>query len=89
MHTVGLRQSVQFATHQKGNILDLIFHHELDVVDISDVCSGAYISDHKLVFGWINIKKKLKEDEVRSVKLWNKVDRNWILDKIEFEICSF
>ena len=43
---IGLNQHVNFATHQLGNILDLVMSEELSQFQILSCKPGVYLSDH-------------------------------------------
>ena len=46
---IGLNQHVNFATHQLGNILDLVLSEELSQFQILSCQPGVYLSDHCMV----------------------------------------
>ena len=57
MEAMGLKQKVEFQTHIKGNILDLIFTDEFKGdYKLKDICIGDLILDHYLISLVLNIK---------------------------------
>ena len=72
MEALGLRQYVVEPTHQKGNILDLIFTETSFQINISQLKMLDFISDHRLVSATINVKKddvlKITRKKIRNFK---------------------
>ena len=57
MEAMGLKQKVEYPTHIKGNILDLIFTDEFKAdYKLKDICIGDLILDHYLISLVLNIK---------------------------------
>ena len=56
---LGLHQHVNFATHNMGNILDLIFTEESDKLQLLNCTPGEFLSDHCCVLGQLNIKREV------------------------------
>ena len=57
MEAMGLKQKVEYPTHIKGNILDLIFIDEFKAdYKLKDICIGGLISDHCLISLVLSIK---------------------------------
>ena len=54
---MGLKQMVEYPTHIKGNILDLIFTDEFKAdYNLKDICIGDLISEHYVISLLLNIK---------------------------------
>ena len=53
----GLKQWIDFRTHKQGNTLDLIITELAAEVQIKNVYSGPYISDHWIITCTFNIPK--------------------------------
>ena len=71
MEALGLRQHVVEPTHQKGNILDLIFTETTSQINVSQLNMLDFISDHRLISATINVKKdilKITRKEIRNFK---------------------
>ena len=58
MQTLGLNQHVTNPTHQKGNILDLIFTEEKSGIQVANCKTHTYIFDHCMVTIDTNLKKQ-------------------------------
>ena len=58
MQALGLSQHVTNTTHQKGNILDLIFIEEKSNIQVANCKTHRYISDHCMVTMHTNLKKQ-------------------------------
>ena len=46
MDALGFEQRVNFCTHKDGNTLDLVFTSYLHRMELKDICSGQFLSDH-------------------------------------------
>jgi exonuclease III len=71
MYALGLNQQVTFTTHQKGNILDLIFTEHLSLVKNSSCSQRPFLSDHCVVELTTLMPKTLlqrKKVEYRKIK---------------------
>jgi hypothetical protein len=69
--TLGLKQIVNCATHESGNILDLIMVKEDDSLVITEPKSGHYISDHCFVCCTLSQEKpgrNIENIEYRKLK---------------------
>ena len=57
MEAMGLKLKVEYPTHIKGNILDLVFTDEFKVdYKVKDICIGDVILDHNLILLVLSIK---------------------------------
>ena len=57
MEAIGRKQKLEYPTHIKGNILDLIFMDDFKVdYKLKDICIGDLILDHYLISLVLNIK---------------------------------
>ena len=68
---LGLQQLVNFPTHVKGNILDLIITSTESKYNVSDIKCGTLLSDHFLISAVMNgpkPKTNLKEITYRKLK---------------------
>ena len=52
MEALGITQHVHFPTHRLGNSLDLVFTKSTNIINVSNIAPGQFISDHCLVL-WI------------------------------------
>ena len=71
MEALGLKQHEVELTHQKGNILDLIFNEITSQVNVSQLEMLDFILDHRLISATIDVKKKLLKitrKEIRNFK---------------------
>ena len=71
MEALGLKQHVMESTHQKGNILDLIFTETTSQIKISQLNILDFISDHRLISATISVKKdvpKITRKKIRNYK---------------------
>ena len=69
MEALGLRQHVIEPTHQKGNILDLMFTKTASQIEVSQMRMLDFISDHRLTSATINVKKdvlKITRKKIRN-----------------------
>ena len=58
MMAFGLTQHVTSPTHNRGNILNLIFSELGDAIQVGIVQSGLALSDHLLVHASLSVKKQ-------------------------------
>ena len=57
MTAMGLKQKVEYPTHIKGNILNLVFTGEFKAdYKLKEICIGDLILDHYLISLVLNIK---------------------------------
>ena len=71
METQGLKQYVDEPTHQKGNILDLIFTEVTSQMNVRQLEMLDFISDHHLISATIDVKKdvlKITKKKFRNLK---------------------
>ena len=76
MEALGLQQHVNQPTHQKGNILDLVFTEVTSKVNLRELETLNFICDHQLISATIdvNVKKELfritKKRKSETSKEW-------------------
>ena len=58
LQAFGLNQHVTNPTHEKGNILDLIFTEEKSDIEVANCKTHTYVSDHCMVTMDTNLKKQ-------------------------------
>ena len=71
MKALGLKQHVVEPTHQKGNILGLVFTEVTSQMNVRELKMLDFISDHQLISATINIKKdilKIMKKKIRNLK---------------------
>ena len=71
VEALGLKQHVVEPTHQKGNILDLIFTKITSQIKVSQLEMLDFISDHLLISATIDVKKdvlKITRKKIRNFK---------------------
>ena len=71
MEVLGLKQHVVEPTHQKGNILDLIFTEVTSQMNVRQLEMLDFISDHQLISATIDFKKdvlKITKKKIRNLK---------------------
>ena len=71
MEALGLKQHVVEPTHQKGNILDLIFTEVTSQIKVRELEMPDFISDHQLISATINVKRdvlKILKKKIRNLK---------------------
>ena len=49
MEDLGITQHVHVPTHRLGNSLDLVFTESTNIINVSNIVPGQFISDHCLV----------------------------------------
>ena len=64
MQALALNQQVPSPTHQKGNILDLIFTEEISDIQVPNCKTRTYISDHCMVTMDTNLKKRAGQNQL-------------------------
>ena len=74
LDVMGLRQYVNFATHQKGHLLDLIIMNSNGVWQAMDPTAGEYLSDHRFVHMVLKVKKEPLRRVTRSVLNLDDID---------------
>ena len=62
MEAQGLRHHVIKPTHQKGNILDLMFTETTSQIEVSQLRMLDFISDRRLISATTNVKKRCTQD---------------------------
>lgn len=78
-----MRNVVNQSTHDLGGILDLIVSgYEMSITDVEVYPSGVY-SDHSLVTACLPITRPLCPRVKKSVRSWNRVDKNKFISMIE------
>ena len=83
METLGLKQTVDFPTHNSGNTIDLIFTEYLTNLELKNISSGPSFSDHHTILVNVNIhKQKVKRIE-KSFQNWKKGDLDKLCDKLD------
>jgi len=81
-------QVVNYATHIKGNILDLVFSNEPDLILYSRPIGRLGTSDHEIIEVGLNLSKGTQSEE-RCFLDWSKADiqsMNNYLDNIDWEV---
>ena len=73
LSALGLYQHVSQPTHNKGNILDLIFFEDQDDIKITRCTPLDFVSDHRMVVCELNIKK---EYPVKNTVQLRKLDKD-------------
>ena len=71
MEALGLKQHVVEPTHQKGNILDLIFTEVTSQINVRQLEMLVFISDHWLISAASDVKKdvlKITRKKTRNFK---------------------
>ena len=71
MEALGLKQHVVEPTHQKGNLLDLIFMKVTSQINVRQLEMLDFISDHWLILATIDVKKdvlKITRKKIRNFK---------------------
>ena len=58
---LGLDQYIDFATHNKGNILDLVMAEPLGKIKVTSCTTGPFLSDHCAVMFTISVTKQHME----------------------------
>ena len=69
IEALSLKQHVAEPTHQKGNILDLIFTEITSQINISQLDMLDFFADHQLISATINVKKVRNFKEVSLATL--------------------
>ena len=71
MEALGLKQHVTKPTHQKGNILDLIFTETTSEINVNQLNMHNFILDHRLISATVSVKKdvpKITRKKIRNYK---------------------
>ena len=71
VEALGLKQHVVEPTHQKGNILDLIFTEVTSQINVRQLEMPDFISDHQLISATIDVKEdalKITRKKIRNFK---------------------
>ena len=82
----GFKQHVNFPTQQQGNILDLVMTQETAEIEIKEINSGPFLSDHCLVVAKLNIQKEGAKVTKTQFRNWAKVDKETILN--DMSLCD-
>ena len=70
MSALGLTQHVTQSTHHLNNTLELMFSELDNSIKMGKVNLGAVLSDHRMVYSTLSIKKPLiRRDEVQICKI--------------------
>ena len=92
LSAMGLKQHINVATHNKGNILDLLFTEEIGYTRIERIINGDFISDHRIVMAQLIVNKprlpkyekvirKIDDKAVADLKSdYSSVHHNYTLD---------
>ena len=71
MEALGLKQHITEPTHQKWNMLDLIFTETASQIKVSQLNMLDFISDYRLISATISVKKdvpKITRKKIRNYK---------------------
>ena len=71
MEALGLKQHIMEPTHQKGNMLDLIFTETPSQIKVNQLNMLDFISDHRLIAATIGVKNdvpKITRKKIRNYK---------------------
>ena len=71
----GLEQMVDFPTHRKGNILDLVLTNSPDKVIITEDCGKIGSSDHSMIYIELNCTVQVHLNKEKR-KNWGKANYN-------------
>lgn len=90
-HSNDLFQLIQQATHIKGNILDLIFSNDLNLIHDISIKAPFKNSDHHTIYFTLNIENKIAPASNRYLDFrkanWVKI--NYELARIDWSILSY
>ena len=83
MEALGLQQHVNQPTHQKGNILDLIFTEITSKINLRELEILDFISDHWLISATIDVKKDLLRITKRKSETSKEVGLATMMEKFQ------
>ena len=79
MEALGLKQHLVKSTHQKGNILDLIFTKITSQIKVSQLDMLDFISDHQLISATIDVKKDVLKITRKKIRNFNEVSLGMLI----------
>ena len=86
---MGLQQRVHFATHNKGNTLDLVLTETDAQMEITNVHPGDFISDHRLITGCINLPKPKIEQKCLTYRKTKDLDMEQLVNSMNLEEITY
>ena len=85
----GLHQLVEFMTHKHSNILDLVIVESASDVKLSNLKKGPFLSDHRMVFGELNLPKPYILDKLVKYRNFRKANIEGLIDELCLnELCE-
>ena len=86
LETLGLLQHIHFATHNKGNILDLIITEQFSKINISDCQPIDLISDHQFISAKIKFQVDKIKTEVKRHRSFKYTNMDSLIEDIDLDL---